>query len=165
MRVMLLATVVLALTCSLAGASVATEAVVDIGAFITETFTEPAGIGTEFVMGSEANAMALTFASPDVAIPLRIANIESMYVSGNLGFTFAVDEIDAIAGVDGKATTARDFQPVGGATIRITNIKGTELRLGVQLVDSSISERKLETPWFEIPYAWTVVLSRPILRD
>ena len=164
MRTMLLAMVVLAMCVVPAMASVATEAVGDIGAFITETFTEPAGIGTEFIMGDGANAMAISFASPDVAIPLKIANIDSMYVSGSLGFTFAVDEADAIAGVDGAATVARDFQPIGGATVRLTNIWGTELRMGVRLVDSSISESKIETPWCEIPYAWTVVLSRPILR-
>ncbi|HUW12906.1 MAG TPA: hypothetical protein VM537_24475 [Anaerolineae bacterium] len=137
------------------GASVTTKAVTDIGTFITDTFTNPIGIGTEFVMGDEANALALSFASGEFEIPLKLANIQSMYGDLSLGFTFAVDEV---AGVD----RARDFQPIGGATIRLTNIRGLELRAGARLVDSSISERKIQTRWFEIPYAWTVELRRPL---
>ena len=127
--------------------------------FLEDTLCDPQGISTEFVTGDVANALALTLSAGDRRIKAKLIGIQSMYVAHNLGFTIN------IAGSD-----APRFQPIVGLSARVTNIKGTELRIGVRAVSADISQRKLQTPdWWpgflpsiEIPYAWVAELRRPL---
>jgi len=127
--------------------------------FVEDTFCEPEGISAEFIAGDESGALALTLSAGDRQIKAKLIGIQSMYVAHNLGFTMRVTDADTPV-----------LQPVVGLSARITNIKGTELRIGVRAVSADISERKLQTPdWWpgflpsiEIPYAWVAELRRPL---
>jgi len=130
-----------------------------IGEFVTDTFTEPDGISTELILGDQANAAAITLSSGEYDLRAKLLGIRSMYFAHEIGVTINV-----------AGSEAPRFQPVLGLSTRLTNIKGTELRIGVRAVSADISERKLESPpwWpgflpaFEIPYAWVAELRRPI---
>jgi len=127
--------------------------------FLEDTLCDPQGISTEFIAGDEAGALALTLSAGDRQIKAKLIGIQSMYVAHNLGFTMRVFDADTPV-----------FQPVIGLSARVTNIKGTELRIGVRAVSADISQRKLQTPdWWpgflpsiEIPYAWVAELRRPL---